>query len=181
MPYQSTKDSIGFVKGYITIFQGETYPYSGWFRTNHGKYSQVFGWYFPSDVEVPDDIPDTLFPVVLNWKEIAVCEDVLKSDEEVREIVDSLLYPEIEGEWVGRVGERVNVFLTIKKVITLGSYYGDSYMHIMKDDGGNTYLWTTTSKKLTEGQEYCIRGTIKDLKIYRGKRQNILSNCRLIN
>lgn len=184
MPYQmnkSMKEPLGFAKGYITIFQGDTFPYSSWFRSNKGRYSSLFGWYIDSNTPIPDDIPEDLTPTRLNWTDIIITDDILKSEEEIRAIVDKLLYPEPEGEWVGEIGERISIFLTVKKVINMGGYYGESYLHIMEDDFFNTFIWITSSKKLSEGSVYCIRGTVKERKIYRGRRQNILSRCTIIN
>lgn len=174
------KGQLGFAKGYITIFQGETYTYADWFRVNCARYSPLFGWYFTSENELPDDIPEVLTPIKLTWDSITLFNGAtLKSEEEIKKVVDSLLYPTAEGEFVGEIGERIHIFLTVEKVIAMNSYYGDSYFHIMTDDFHNYFTWTTTARKLEEGHIYCIAGTVKDHKIYRGHKQTQLSRCVL--
>ena len=48
---QPRKDVLGFSKGYITIFKGDTYPLLEWFQQSPCRYHMWWGWYLISDEE----------------------------------------------------------------------------------------------------------------------------------
>ena len=66
---RSTKDVLGFSKGYITIFKGDTYPVLEWFQSvPECRYHNFWGWYIVSEDEVPAVIPAGIEPVKLKWR-----------------------------------------------------------------------------------------------------------------
>ena len=81
---------------------------------------------------------------------------------------------------MGEVGERLELWLTIKKTVQMEGYYGYSTMHIMEDEDENIFVWTTNSKHLEEGAYVHMKGTVKDHKTYRNKAQTILTRCSII-
>lgn len=174
------KDVLGFENGYITIFQGDTYPHVDWFRASVARYNRVWGWYITSADALPEDVPGELTPIRLTWEEVIDEYGVLKEEKTLAAYVDAILYPHPEGEFIGEIGERIEVYLTVAKAIHLDEDYGGGkIMHIFLDDLNNTYIWTTAAKSLSEGQTYKIRGTVKSHGIYKGVRQTILTRCML--
>lgn len=177
---RSHKDVLGFANGFVTIFKGDTYPYVDWFRASVARYNRLWGWYIISADEIPEDLPAELQPIRLQWDEIVDEFGVLKTDKEITDYVDTILYPDPEGEFIGEIGERIEAYLTVSKAICLDNDYGGGkIMHIFLDDLNNTYIWTTAAKSLTEGQTYKIRGTVKGHNLYKGVRQTILTRCLL--
>ena len=174
------KDVLGFENGFVTIFKGDTYQHLDWFRLSVARYNKLWGWYITSADEIPEDIPADLTPIRLQWEEITDDLGVLKTEKEIMAYIDTILYPNPVGEFVGSLGERIEVYLTVAKAIHLDDDYGGGkVMHIFLDDLNNTYIWTTAAKSLAEGQTYKIRGTVKDHSIYKGVRQTILTRCML--
>ena len=47
----------------------------------------------------------------------------------------------------------------------------------MQDEGGNVYVWKTTSQKLEEHETYQLRGTVKSHDDYKGIPQTTLTRC----
>lgn len=177
---RSQKDILGFENGYVTIFKGDTYQYLDWFRASIARYNKLWGWYIISTDELPEDIPAELAPIRLHWEEITDDLGVLKTEKEIMAYIDTILYPNPVGEFIGSLGERIEAYLTVTKAIHLDDDYGGGkIMHIFLDDLDNTYIWTTAAKSLAEGQTYKIRGTVKDHSIYKGVRQTILTRCML--
>lgn len=174
------KDVLGFSKGYITIFKGDTYVLLDWFRESAARYHSIWGWYFVSEDELPQ-LPAGIEPIQLNWEQIAfVDEDQLRPESQVREYIDSLMYEESPSRWQGEIGDRISRTLTVTKVTVLeGGYYGPSTFHLFTDEAGNEYCWTTAAKKLELGKTYEITGTIKQLQKYKGKEQSVLTRCRV--
>ena len=50
-------------------------------------------------------------------------------------------------------------------------------MHIMTGTDSNEYVWVTASKSWAPGAVKTIRGTIKNHRVYKGVKQNILTRC----
>ena len=176
--YKTQKEVLGFEKGYITIFRGNTYEDKEYFKFNSARYHKFWGWYFISTDELPDDIPEDVEPIRLDWELVGNEDGKLKPDSEVVKAVESLIYEPDESEFQGEVGEKIHTFVTVEKNIQLDGYYGPSNMHIMRDDDGNCFVWTTTAKNWPVGSEHSIIGTIKALSTYKGTKQTVLTRCR---
>ena len=90
------------------------------------------------------------------------------------------MYESSNSKWQGEIGDRLELELLCVKVIELeGGYYGPSNFHLFSDLEGNEYCWTTASKKLEEGENYKLRGTVKAHQVYRNSNQTVLTRCML--
>jgi hypothetical protein len=74
------------------------------------------------------------------------------------------------------VGERLELTLIVTRAIELETGYGGT-MHIMEDEEGNVFVWSTNARSWSEGSEHKIKGTVKDHSTYRNTRQTILTRC----
>ena len=175
---KTQKEVLGFENGYITIFKGNTYEDKEYFKTNAARYNKLWGWYFISTIDLPNDIPEDVEPIRLSWSLVGKEDGTLKTDREVIEAVETLVYDEDISEYQGEIGDKIEVFITVEKAIALDGYYGPSTMHIMRDDDGNCYVWTTAARSWEVGSEHLIAGTIKELKQYKGTKQTVLTRCR---
>ena len=178
---KTEKEVLGFTNGYITIFKGNTYEDKEYFQMNHARYSCLWGWYFVSTDELPDDIPEDVEPVRLDWELVGNEDETLKPQNIITEAVDALIYDNDISEYQGSIGERLTLTLTVEKAISLESAYGISTLHTMRDYDGNCYVWTTTAKHWKEGTEHCLAGTVKEHKTYKGVKQTILTRCRSLD
>lgn len=175
--FKSQKEVLGFTKGYITIFKGDTYSHLDWFKLSICRYTKWWGWYVISTDRIPEDLPEDLEPIQLPWDRVGDENGTLKSDDTVKEVIESIIYGDSESSWVGSIGERLELTLTVDRNIPLENYHGHSSMHIMKDVDGNIFIWTTAAKCWAAGTVHHIRGTIKEQKKYKGECQNILTRC----
>ena len=175
------KDVLGFSKGYITIFKGDTYTLLDWFQEEPNcRYHNYFGWYVVSEEEVPENLPAGIEPVRLKWDDVAIVEDdCLKSEEQIRKHIDSLIYDESPSKHQGNVGERLELTLTVKRVVEKEGYYGNSAFHIFSDEEGNIYTWNTSSKTLEVGHTYRLKGTVKEHTCFRNVNQTNLTRCAI--
>lgn len=175
--YKPQKEVLGFTKGYITIFKGDTYKYLDWFRASIARYARYWGWYIISTDEIPNDIPEELEPIQLAWELVGNENGFLNSESDVQKAVESIMYEAGESEYVGNIGERLELDVIVTRVIELDGAYGVSNMHIMEDPCGNVYVWTTASKSWAEGSHKIIRGTVKDHRTYKNVKQTVLNRC----
>ena len=173
------KKALGFDKGYITIFKGDQETNNDWFRLSIARYARDWGWYVVSTDEVPADLPFGIEPVKLYWNDIAKLDGNLKPEDNVKAIVNNLLYGESESDFVGEVGNRLDLILKVQKAIPFESAYGKTTIHIMTDDCGNEFVWTTAAKTLIVDNEYELRGTVKDHRVYKGTNQTVLTRCSI--
>lgn len=174
------KEVLGFTKGYITIFKGDTYSLLEWFQESTARYHKLWGWYFISEEELPE-IPAGVTPIQLKWEDVAFAdEDQLRPESQIKEHIDSLMYDPSPSKWQGEVGDRITRYLTVTKVAELpDGYYGPSTFYLFEDEEKNEYTWTTAARKLELGETYEIVGTIKALSKYKGKEQTVLTRCRV--
>lgn len=176
--YRPQKEVLGFDKGYITIFKGDTYPHKDYFIHSEARYTRWWGWYFASTLELPADLPEDIEPLKLSWDLVGKDDEKLKPENEVLAAVESVLYGADSSEYQGNIGDKITTTITIEKNIPLEGYYGISYMHIMRDDANNCFVWITTARNWEVGSRHTITGTIKELKQYKGIKQTILTRCR---
>lgn len=174
---RTQKEVLGFDKGYITIFKGDTYAELEWFQRSIARYTKLWGWYIISTEEVPEDLPPAVHPIQLPWTAVGNDNGTLKIDSEVIKAVESYLYDAGTSEYVGEVGERLTLDLTVKSSRTIDGYYGSSIAHTMEDECGNIFVWITAAKNWPAGTKKTIKGTVKEHKIYRNQKQTILTRC----
>lgn len=171
------KDVLGFTKGYITIFAGETYAALEWFRYSPARFHKLFGWYFTSTEELPQDVPSCIEPKQLLWTKVAKDDNTLLPDAAVLAAVNELIYPPSTSQFIGEVGERIERVLTVKRAIPIEGNYAPSTMHVMIDEESNEFVWVTSARTLEQGMIYNVRGTVKAHKVYQRTRQTYLTRC----
>lgn len=178
--FKTRKELFGFDKGYITIFKGAAYEDRDYFKQSIARYCKLWGWYVVSTDEVMTDLPEDVEAVQLPWEVVGNEDGSLKSDAEVEAAVEPYIYGESTSEYQGEIGEKVDVYLTVNRVISMEGYYGTSLCHKFYDDDGNAYSWITSAKNLPVGETYHIKGTIKDLRSFHGEKTTILTRCRVV-
>lgn len=175
------KGVLGFSEGPIQIFKGDIEQLEDWFKESPCRYHNYWGWYLASeDADKIAFFPAGIEVIKLPWDSISKDDDTLLSETQVREAVNTLLYPESSASWIGAIGDRIEQELLVVKTITQFNGYGKSTFHIFKDDEENVYIWNTSAKSLPEGKRYKVRGTIKELSFYKGKKQNVLTRCNVV-
>ncbi len=174
--WKTQREMLGFDKGYITIFKGDTYSCSEWFKRSIARYCKWWGWYIVSTEELPE-LPAGITPVQLPWEAVGKEDGSLIADGLLTKAVEPYLYEATTSEFVGEIGERLDLMLTIKKAIEVNGAFGSSTIHIMEDECGNEFMWSTAAKSWTEGTVKHVRGTVKDHRIYRNSKQTVLTRC----
>lgn len=103
-----------------------------------------------------------------------------------------------KSEFVGNVGDKIEMTLMLDHSAwwerpSFNGYGTDTmYVHIFKDDAGNTYTWKT-NKSLAipadhdqflvaeNGDSVTIKGTIKEHVVYDDEKQTVLTRCKVMN
>lgn len=176
--YKPQKITLGFDKGFIWIFRGAIEQNKEWFALSPCRYARHWGWYLPSTMEMPKDLPLNLEPVKLPWEPMGDEEDWLVEDEKViKNHVNSVLYPPDDTPYPHNIGDRIEINVTVTEVHDAETAYGTSRNHIFKDSNGTLYSWKTTAKSWEVGSVKHIRGSVKLLSNYKGKHITVLQRC----
>ena len=146
-----------------------------YFKYSPARYCRLWGWYFPSDIDLPEDLPTDCNPMKLEWALVGNDDEKLKTDAEIHENIDALLWPEHPSQYQGAVGERIDRNIVVIRNYKLETKYGNSNMMTFEDEQGNIYLWTTTAKDWPEGTKHRIRGTVKSHNLYHNIHQSVLT------
>lgn len=173
----SLKTLLGFHKGYITIFKGDIEDNEDWFRLSNARYCTRWGWYVVSNEEIAENLPSQVQPVKLPWDIVGNPDGTLKSDSIIADAVGGLLNGTHPSQFIGNIGDRLELTITVTKNIPLENQYGKSNFHIMEDADQNVFVWTTASKDWPVGSNKTIRGTVKEHTTYQGIKQTILTRC----
>lgn len=177
---RSKKEVLGFSLGFITIFKGDTYAQLDWFRESVARYNKIWGWFIPSEIDLPQDLPEGIAPVRLEWSQVSLSDNELRAEKDISEAVDALLCDPSPSEYIGKVGDRIEIKVKVLKAVSIEGYYGHSTLHTFIDDNENIYIWSTTAKNLPVDNVYTLRGTIKDHSIFKNTKQNVLTRCTII-
>lgn len=172
------KEVLGFEADFITLIIGNTVPFTDWLHSIGARYHKIFQWYLPSLAEIPEIIPEGLSLKRITWAQVASGK-YLKPDVELYELMRQIKFGHPKSQFVGKVGDRITLPLTVEKVITATTKYGETHVHIFKDTDENIFQWTTGTRLLDEHQTYQITGTLKTHEVYKGENRNILTRCQV--
>lgn len=172
------KKSLGFEKGYITIFTN-TEENEEWFSRSNARWHGSWGWYIVSTEEVPSDLPDGVAAFHLYWKDIIIEEGVLKPKDIIKAHVSKILHSEevSNSEHSGSIGERLSLTLTVYKTTATMSSYGPKITYYMKDEKDNKYKWFTSPRQFQKGETKKMRGTVKSHIIENNDKITVLTRC----
>jgi hypothetical protein len=176
---KSLKEVLGFEKGYITLFKGEYDDDSEFLHSPSVQYNRLFGWFCPSHCKYPDNIPDDVTLILLNWDDIAVDDDTLLAEQTVRRLVEGSLFQPSESQHQGAIGDKISARVVVKKVMPIDGMYGRTYFHVFHDDLGNVYTWNTKTQNLSQGRVINLTGTVSAHDTYRNENQTKLVRCKV--
>ena len=170
------RKTLGFgERGFIYIFQGDTYAHKDELYLAKARYHNYWGWYIIEGIECPQI--EGLTPVKLEYDKISINDYQLKPENTIREYVDSLIYPDTDTEYNGNIGDRLEIEVEVIKAVQLENQFGITTIHTMKDWDGHLYNWTTSAKQWPSGSFHKIRGTVKEYKKYHGDKITVLTRC----
>jgi hypothetical protein len=171
------KEVLGFTKGYITIFKGNIEDNLEWFENSIARYCRWWGWYIISTDEIPADLPQGIEAIKLDWEKVGESNGLLKSETFITQYIENLTYGENKSDYVGSIGERLDIVVTVTTSETTAAFRGTSTFHVFQDDKGNAFSWTTSAKTWEVGEKKHIRGTIKSHEVIKGIKTTVLTRC----
>lgn len=172
------KDILGFKNGFTTLITGPTEKWEDYLNMSNARYNRIWGWYIISTETVPSNLPDDLITITLPWSLVGNEDGTLLPEDKVVEAVETLKYPATPSQYVGKIGDRLSLDLTVAKSIPLETIWGRSTLHVMVDANENEFIWKTNSKSWEIGSQHHLKGTVKEHKIWRNSQQTWLTRCQ---
>lgn len=173
--WKNLKRVLGFEKGYITIFKNASYD-DEWFNRSNARWHERWGWYIISTEEVPANCPTE--QAKLYWKDVSIDDENLKSKDEIEQIIYQLLYDDSPSDYIGNIGDRLELNVNIFSIQTVDTSYGKKAIYLMEDEQGNVFKWFTSIRKdWFLNSIKTIRGTVKELKKENGIKITVLTRC----
>jgi hypothetical protein len=175
----------GFTDGKIHVVTlKDTFQVKDQIKDAGGRYDALIGWYLPA--------PTADFPTVELTSDECFEQDAWgrlqwKPAEDLKRLIKSKMPKEPESEWIGQVGDKVNMEVTYTKCHTYEThftYYGEThYIHQFTDSEGNVLVWKTSNGlgDVPTESKVQIKGTIKGHDEYNGVKQTTLTRCKIIS
>ena len=161
--YKTQKYVLGFEKDYITVFKNTKPEQEEWFKESICRFARWWGWYVPSNKEIPKDLPSGVEPVRLYWKTVGGEDERIFSEQIIQKNINSILN---SNQKIGDIGERIERTLTVLEatVEEIPRFHSKTITHLMVDDKNEFYVWKTSAKHWEVGAVKRVRGTIKEYK-----------------
>lgn len=75
--FKSQKEVLGFEKGYITLLRSSD---EDWLRFSPARLTRWWGWYIPSNEDLPRDLPKDIITKILTWED---AEKIIKKEGKI--------------------------------------------------------------------------------------------------
>ena len=82
-------------------------------------------------------------------------------------------------EYVGNVGDKLVVEVTVLKLNTFETDYGTTFLFILADAAGNSLVWFASNNVLDVGDTVTLKGTVKAQNDRDGRKQTVLTRCKV--
>ena len=190
------KEKKGFIceDGEWVIYRvvGKTYEIKDLLKSLGAHFNIYVNWYFNKPINsdkfrvqrmVFDDVAEVKF---IGTDACVVFKDNIDTNKFLENIEKKEALEKVAktSAHVGNVGDKIDFVGTAKCVGTWETSVNwmtlSMSKYVITDANGNQYVWTTSSGYLDEDKELHIKAIIKDHTEYKGIKQTVIKNCRVI-
>ena len=181
--------------GNIWVILGDTYSIKDELKELGCKFDYSLGWHCDHELAGHPQLKLTASQicnqnengVFVSWRNQELSQLISEAQEAIKG-------KEPESNYVGAVGDRIDITATFKREISytvqLDWRTQTKWIYIFVDDSGNQLVWNTTACLWDEdakghcipmatGTRVILRGTIKAHKEYKGIKQTELQRCKV--
>lgn len=102
---------------------------------------------------------------------------------DAKNIIDSYekkIIPEEPSEWIGEIGKRITISVTLVRIGSYQNQYGISNIYNFKDENGNILVWfSKVDLKKDIDDTFNLTFTIKDHSEWNGKKNTVITRAKL--
>jgi len=85
-------------------------------------------------------------------------------------------------QYIGEVGGKITVTLTVKHIVTMASKYGNNYLHICEDADQNIIIYKGTSSDFPlKGETATVTAAVKEHGVRNGVKQTVIQRPKKIS
>lgn len=171
--------------GYITIYKTDDFNrFEEYIDTHHEYFRRnlTFGYYTPSKLLIPMDLPEYVKPITLKWEEVMEHGNKMRPHDVVTTYITKLLGETFDNgsTYQGSPNDWIERDITVTKNKVNSTHYGDTHVHTMIDKDNNVYIWSTSTKDFAIGANMRLRMKVKELKEIAGIKTTIVYYCKVI-
>ena len=172
-------------EGNIWVILGDTYPIREELKALGCTFDGFLGWHSDHELSGYPQLKLTADQICLQsetgiyhgWNSAEAFRLVSEAQEAIKE-------PEPESNYVGSVGDRIEIRATLKRSISyeINTDWMTQHkmIYIFTDESGNQLTWNTTAyADADDGDHVILKGTIKAHKEYKGIKQTELQRCKV--
>ncbi len=171
---------FGFgVDGYITIYRGNEELLNEFVEDHHESFRRnlTFGVYTPSYIPLCT-LPAGITPITLKWDTVMDHDDRMKPHDEVRKIVEALIYDESMSNYQGAINDWITKTVNVREKKTNETHFGDKHTYSLVDAEGNTYVWETGAKNYACDTTISLKMKVKEHKEINGEKCTVVWYCK---
>ena len=105
-------------------------------------------------------------------------DDRMKPHEEVKKIVDSLLYDVTASQYQGEINDWLQQVVTVKNKVSKESHFGTKHTYNLVDSNGNIYVWETGAKDYACDTTISLKMKVKEHKEIDGNQVTVVWYCK---
>lgn len=81
--------------------------------------------------------------------------------------------------FVGAVGDKVTLTLTVERIIVIDGYYGTNYITIARDEQGNVVTYKGRADLGGKGDTVTVKTSVKEHTLYNGVKQTVIQRPKV--
>lgn len=176
------REKHGFNKNDITylVCGGDTYAIKDELKVLGAKFDNLLKWHFTEKVELPDGytLVEVKFSDLYDWANYGKGVYAKDGAEEFVAKIFTSNSTEIQSEYVGNKGDKLQLTVEVKKINSYNSQFGFGTIYTFESEG-NIFVWMTTANFNAEvGEVFDLVGTVKGFNDYHGVKQTMLTRCK---
>ena len=191
-------ENYGFDEnGIVYVALGDTYKIKDRLKELGYRYDGVLGWHGSVNTDICPTLALKCVEIYKKREDNTFCSFYVDDKAFEQKIKDANLNLETkdgESDFVGEVGKRLELTLTINREFTFESHFGyrtqENSIYLMSDTDGNVFTWKTAGgiaclnekgrwEWANVGDKVVLKGTVKEHEVYKGVKQTVLTRCKV--
>lgn len=162
--------------GRTQVFLGDTYAAKDQLKAGGAVFDGTLGWHAAEPIEGFEAIK-------IHITEIAELNDWGRYELQDPRLIKALIKERTpkgpESSFIGAVGEKLQLKVTIERSFGFDSKFGYTYIHKFRSESGDVLVWKTGSSLEQNHGQAILKGTVKAHTEYQGEKQTELTRCKL--
>lgn len=104
----------------------------------------------------------------------------LEAVESCFAVIDRTEAARANSQYVGAVGDKITLTITVERIIVLESQFGANYITIARDEQGNAITYKGKTDIGNKGDTNTVKASVKEHTVYNGIKQTVIQRPKLV-